>query len=414
MSEKKALYISKSKNIKYLVCINNKTQQYEIYDLNNDDRQIKDKQIIKKIETLFKKKFNSIGNNAENWIRKTYPENVMTVTEFDEKYTKIQIGEGKDSIVYKIRKRTTGEIYASKVLKIDDIIIEGDEESQKESIAKYQHTIDEKFNEIKIMQKIKDYSCKHHVVCIEDFYFVYELNGDNGIVLYLYIIEDYISGGSLRFIFDQNEPKTYLSSKQIQTLAISLFESVAFLHKIGIYHQDLHLNNILFKFSTIRTISQIDFNNIFVVDYGLSIFKSMDISFMQYLRIIHSPQIRDIIYKEEDKQYISKYPDYIEKNDIWALCVILFEIITFKDFIPNVSYLFEYPEEYTSPYESSYLDTAPYYKENSYIINLINRVLFQKIKRDEEGLIVLNIPSAMEILKILDSKKAKEIYNLEK
>ena len=191
---------------------------------------------------------------------------------------------GGHSEVYKVKDITSNKIYALKLFNEKDVSFE---------------------NEIKINKIIKGYGNQNYIKFIDS---------SNGKSEFSYIVLEFASKGSvLNFITYNNKG---LNEKLCKFLFTKILIIVQSLHKIGICHRDLKLENFLFDGDNF---------NIKISDFGLS------------SQIIKDNKGKPQKQKGEVGTSFCKAPEmYIKENydgekaDIFSLGVILFNIRTGK------------------------------------------------------------------------------------
>lgn len=141
------------------------------------------------------------------------------------------LGSGASGAVWKVKHRVTGEIYACKVIKKDELI------NDVESMS----------TEIEIMKRVRH----RHIVSMFELFVSPNC---------LWLILELVKGGDLR---------TLVSSHQIYTEATAsrhfkqILEGVHYLHSRGVIHRDLKLENILLHGDS-------EHGDIKLADFGLS------------------------------------------------------------------------------------------------------------------------------------------------
>lgn len=124
---------------------------------------------------------------------------------------------------------------------------------------------------------------------------------------HLFLIMDYLPGGTLLNLFTQ---RTFARNDAfVKHMFLQLIDAVHYCHERGVYHRDLKPENILLNR---------DRTKLFVTDFGLSTETRYSKCFNTGTRQYMSPEC---INRNVDS-YSCK------RNDIWAIGVILFNMIT--------------------------------------------------------------------------------------
>ncbi|TWW62643.1 Calcium/calmodulin-dependent protein kinase type 1G, partial [Takifugu flavidus] len=140
-----------------------------------------------------------------------------------------KIGRGSFSVVYMVREKKTGKLYALKCLKKKHLV-----QSNLE-------------NEIRVLRRINH----ENVVGLEDFY---ESR------THYYLVMQLVSGGEL---FDRILDRGVYTEQDASKVIKQVLEAVSYLHKNSIVHRDLKPENLLFY-------SAEENAKIMVSDFGLS------------------------------------------------------------------------------------------------------------------------------------------------
>lgn len=191
---------------------------------------------------------------------------------------------------------------------------------------------------------------------------------------YKVIIMEYIIGNDLFNILIEKSNKLNINERT--NIITQLFEGVNYLHKIGIAHMDIKIENILYD-SLKKKVK--------IIDFGLSlIYKEKDKT-MLYMRNYDS-----INWHYPPELYIDKYR-YIqpEKIDIWSLGVCIYNII------------YE-----SNPFEKANDECKLYlkYKDKGIFVNKLNRY-----EEDEEE----NFDNFIKYILEIDLSKRKKIKNIQ-
>ena len=186
--------------------------------------------------------------------------------------------------MYKVKDITSGKIYALKLFNEED---------------------DTFYNEIKINKIIKEY---------ENQYCIKFIDSSEGKSELPYIILEFASKGSaLNYVTNNN---TGFNEKLCKFLFLKILIIVQSLHKMGICHRDLKLDNFLFNG---------DNYTIKISDFGLSSQILLDNNGKPKKQ---KGEVGTNMYKAPE-MFIKKYYDG-EKADIFSLGVVLFNLKTGK------------------------------------------------------------------------------------
>ena len=193
-----------------------------------------------------------------------------------------------------------------------------------------------------------------------------------------YIIMEYADEGDLKSLIDKNiKNKTFFQEKILLNYFIELCEAINYIHNKNIIHRDLKPNNIL-----------IMNNHIKLGDFGFARQLSIDEKFIETIlgtQFYFSPEIIN------GKMYN-------KKSDIWALGIILYEIITLKYPFPKGNIMLTFQK--ISNGEINEIKNTNFSKE---LIDLIYKIL--KVNPDER----IDIKDIILICKdILEKIKNKE------
>ena len=196
------------------------------------------------------------------------------------------------------KKKGSNKLYATKRISLKII-------AQEPFLKKYLE------NEIIILNKIKH----PNIVKLYDVKFKKD---------YIYLVMEYCNGGSLsealnNYILLNGKP---FSEKIVQYIMKQILSAVECLHKHGVTHRDLKLENILLKYNTN---AEANSKNIFLsqvklIDFNISARKD------SYKK---NPKGDEAIYMNP-KYFYNDFDDiiYDEKIDIWSLGILCYEMLT--------------------------------------------------------------------------------------
>lgn len=187
------------------------------------------------------------------------------------------VGNGTFSEVYLAKDIETNRLYAVKHM-------------EKSLLLKTLHTLQITYNEIAL------HSCLIHKNIIR-LYNIYENQTS------IYLIMEYASNGSLYTFLKRNGP---LTEKEAHKYFFQIAKTVSFLHKNNIIHRDIKPENLLFDDD--YNIKLCDFGWACSIDYSKE--RSTFCGTMEYM----APEI---LNKE----------NYSKGIDIWALGILLFELV---------------------------------------------------------------------------------------
>ena len=225
-----------------------------------------------------------------------------------------KLGQGHFATVNKCKNKTTGQIYAAKIINKNEL----------------------KLFDLELIQQEKNYLSliKHpNIISLKD-YFEDKKN--------IYLITECCNGGDLLSFIEKNHKNNIkISEKEVAKIIKKIAECIKYLNFFGIVHRDIKPENILFsEENEIKTIKIIDLGVCQTLTYGQM--ATEPIGTNGYI----SPEI-----------YL--HNEYSFKIDIWSLGVILYLMITegilpfdnenmdFKVIGKKVLFLQqEYPEKY--------------------------------------------------------------------
>jgi serine/threonine protein kinase len=175
---------------------------------------------------------------------------------------------------------------------------------------------DKLLDEVKIIQKLTQVypKCKgaNQLLCYRDIY------EDNQ---YLYFVSDLMDGELADYLYSEDYTNLDLCDKinMKWKILMKILSGIESLHRVGIVHRDIKLENILFQKKPNRPL---EFK---ISDFGLSCFKEQcgwgagSLEFMPY----------QSIFLKEKQSF---------RDDFYALGVILFILITGRGFLEHVNY----------------------------------------------------------------------------
>lgn len=186
------------------------------------------------------------------------------------------LGRGGYSVVHLVEHKKTGRKYA---LKCAARYKKGRDRSERT------------YTEIKVLQKLKH----PNIIRLKGYF-----EDDETI----YLVLEYISGKDCSKFFKRNLP----TKMQVKTIIRQLVESVMYIHKQGIVHRDIKLENIL-----------IDKNfNIRLTDFGLCAIKETQYDMMH-------ETLGTLRYTAPE---LIKGEGYNDSVDVWGIGVVLFMLLT--------------------------------------------------------------------------------------
>lgn len=203
-----------------------------------------------------------------------------------------KLGEGCFGCVYKVTSKKTGKLYAMKEIKFDKP--EERLENQKE---------------IKLLENL------HHPHVITYF----NSFSENG---FLYIVTEYINGGSLEKIIDGYISKDeHMEEKKVWDYLVQCLSGLLYLHQIKkIIHRDIKPDNILVDGE----------DNIKISDFGISarlVDDSQNNQGSEDLTKCHQTIVGPIAFMSPEMEVQGKY-DF--KSDIYMLGLTFFILLSFK------------------------------------------------------------------------------------
>ena len=211
------------------------------------------------------------------------------------------LGKGSFGEVFLTKKEKSSKLYATKKIPLTHL--------QNEEFKKYMT------NEIKIMKMLQ------HDNVIK-FYDCYQTENN------LYLIMDYINGGSLSEYLAEYKLKKGVAfpQKMIQFFVKQIVQGLIYIHSKNIIHRDIKLDNILLNFPANTKKENRDYHlaQIKIIDFGLSTDSNLATS------LVGSPIYMDPVILEKYKKAggVEKFKRYDKKADIWSLGAITYEMLT--------------------------------------------------------------------------------------
>ena len=221
-----------------------------------------------------------------------------------------KIGKGSYGEVFLTQKENDPKKYATKKIDISKF-------STKDAY-KYLN------NEIKIMKQLDH----ENIIKLYEF-----LNTGRNI----YLVMDYINGGSLSDFLSEYKLKTGkpFPQKAIQHFVKQIVQALIHIHSKNIIHRDIKLDNILVNFPSKEDKENLDYSKgqIKIIDFGLSTQANLAKS------AVGSPLYMDPIILEKYKKAggMEKFKSYDKKADIWSLGVITYEMLTGENLFKAVN-----------------------------------------------------------------------------
>lgn len=221
-----------------------------------------------------------------------------------------KIGKGSYGEVFLTQKENDPKKYATKKIDISKF-------STKDAY-KYLN------NEIKIMKQLDH----ENIIKLYEF-----LNTGRNI----YLVMDYINGGSLSDFLSEYKLKTGkpFPQKAIQHFVKQIVQALIHIHSKNIIHRDIKLDNILVNFPSKDDKENLDYSKgqIKIIDFGLSTQANLAKS------AVGSPLYMDPIILEKYKKAggMEKFKSYDKKADIWSLGVITYEMLTGENLFKAVN-----------------------------------------------------------------------------
>ena len=217
-----------------------------------------------------------------------------------------QLGKGTMGEVYLSQKDGSNTYYATK--KIDKI------KADRPQVRKYFRT------EIEILNKLK------HKKIVR----FYDLKQTKS---HYYIVMEYCNGGSLFSCLDKYM-KLYrkpFSETIVQYLMKQIVSGLKYIHRNGIIHRDIKLDNILVKFYNNEDMKNLNMMNthIKITDFGISIRPGEN---QLAFTALGSPANMDpfILKKLTERNDLVNSEGYNQSADIWSLGSICYEMLMGK------------------------------------------------------------------------------------
>eukprot|EP01125_Pyxidicula_operculata_P010129 TRINITY_DN3337_c0_g3_i1.p1 TRINITY_DN3337_c0_g3~~TRINITY_DN3337_c0_g3_i1.p1 ORF type:complete len:1106 (+),score=275.64 TRINITY_DN3337_c0_g3_i1:614-3931(+) len=214
------------------------------------------------------------------------------------------ISRGAFGRVYLATKKLTGDLYAIKVIKKDDIVRKNLESSviaERDAMARAQHPF--------IVKLMYAFQSEH----------------------YLYLVMEYLIGGDVGSLLINMQ---CLEEDQTRQYVAEIVLSLEYLHSIGIVHRDLKPDNILIS----------DTGHLKLIDFGLSQVGLLDgnVNSMKISKEIDPDllgQMATSHVKSNEERRILGTPDYLspeillganygKPSDWWAVGAITYEFLT--------------------------------------------------------------------------------------
>ena len=123
---------------------------------------------------------------------------------------------------------------------------------------------------------------------------------------FIYIIMEYIKGGTLRNYWDSHN--RHITEKNTKVIVYYLLQAVEYLHKSNIIHRDIKLDNIMFDDVN-------DLSTLKVIDFGLS---------TQLGQRANSEFCGTIIYMSPERLFADHC---IKVSDIWSIGIIMYILL---------------------------------------------------------------------------------------
>ena len=213
----------------------------------------------------------------------------------------ITIGKGAYGTVKKVKNKKNDRIEAVKFVSIKNI-------SKKE--------VEE---ELKVIKQLGIYPmCNQYIICYNDI----SIGFYNDIFFYIFSME-FFEGKELEKLIDiKNASLNFLPYSYIRTIIRDLLKGISFIHEKGISHRDIKSSNIMFNSNGLR-----------IIDFGFACLEE-SCDQLKGTPLYFPPEKYNLIGKVS-LLYTNKR-EYEEKADIWALGVILLELLSNYDIDNNI------------------------------------------------------------------------------
>ena len=182
------------------------------------------------------------------------------------------------------------------------------------NVKLYEHKKTKAQYAIKLIDKIKIENKAHKELFAREVEMMYKINHPNIVKLYnhfedennCYLIMEYIKNGNL-FTFRNNQPSKILDHNQCANILVDLISALYYLHNMtpNIIHRDIKLENLLICKD----------NHIKLTDFGVSNY---------YENIARKTKVGTENYYSPE---MFKNEGYDKRVDIWAIGVLLFELL---------------------------------------------------------------------------------------
>ncbi|EKM56909.1 uncharacterized protein PHACADRAFT_160454 [Phanerochaete carnosa HHB-10118-sp] len=180
---------------------------------------------------------------------------------------------------------------------------------------------------------------------------------------FLYLVEEYCPGGDMWKAIKMNR-LFWRRDELVTRVFLQVIDAVSWCHQRGVYHRDLKPGNILIS---------PDGQDIWLTDFGLASRKESSCTFHIGTPQYRSPECNDICGEHQ--------PYNLERNDIWAVGVILVNMLTGTTPWKGATGANDYYQSYL--HSKEFLrSTLPISKEAAYICQRI----FTENEEDSIGL----------------------------
>ncbi len=189
------------------------------------------------------------------------------------------LGKGQYSTVYKAQSRVDKQLYALKVMPLNEI---------RRDVS-YAEIVENEFKIFTALEATKD---SHHLVHLIEWFRTEK---------YLYMVTEYCDGGDMEHNLSKSGPFTECQVIEYLRQFITGYLEV---HKLKIMHRDLKLSNLMLHNNKLK-----------ITDFGFS--KVFD-KFYDPLR--HSIKGTPLTMAPQ----VFRGDDYTEKCDVWSIGIIVF------------------------------------------------------------------------------------------